>query len=739
MKQVLTSAKTGALTLADVPPPALLPGTVRVRTAASLLSAGTERMILDLASKSYLGKAQARPDLVRQVLDKVRKEGFANTWQNVQSKLDKPLPLGYSAAGIVEAVAPDTGFAVGDRVAVAGAGYANHAEIVVVPKNLVARVPDGVAFEDAAYATVAAIALQGVRLARPELGDTVVVVGLGLIGLVTVQLLKANGCRVYGTDLDPAKVALARALGMDDGTSEGDAAAVRGVEAFTRGRGADHTLITAATDSNGPITLAGDVTRRKGNVVAVGAVGLDVPRAAYFQKEITLQLSMSYGPGRYDASYEEGGVDYPYDYVRWTEQRNLEAVLDQMAAGALDVGTLTTHRFAIDDALAAYELVRGREPYVGIVLTYDTDRPLAARTDLRPAAAPAPRTGGPAATLAVGFVGAGNYASVQLLPHLAKRADVRLTGLVTATGPSAAQKGETFGFGFVTTEVDALLDDAATDAVFVATRHSTHADFTARALRAGKHVFVEKPFVVTPAQLADVSAAYAAANAVRPTGLMVGVNRRFSPHVRAAKDALAGAGPKQMTYRVNSGAIPPTTWLHAPEEGGGMLVGEAVHFLDVMRYLTGERAVEVYARALALDTTRLAAHDNVTVVVTYGGGSVGTLAYSTVGDKAAPKERLEAFAGGRAVLLDDFRRLDLFTNGTRRRLRASNQDKGQAAQIAETVEAFRASGQAPIPFEEVVEGMEVVFAAQRSLASGRPERVGAPVEASTEALAEVAV
>ncbi len=716
MQQIVQNVKSGETSLETVPPPALMPGGVRLRTAASLISAGTERMIIDLAQKGYLGKAQARPDLVRQVLTKAKKEGWLNTYHNVMSKLEKPLPLGYSAAGVVEAVSAGVeGFQVGDRVAVAGAGYANHAEVNVVPKNLVAAIPDGVSFEEASYSTVAAIALQGVRLAKPELGDNVAVVGLGLIGLIAVQLLKANGCRVIGLDLDADKVRLGLDLGMDAAVLPGEDAEAA-VERFTRGRGADHTVITAATKGNGPIELAGAVTRSRGQVVVVGAVGMDIPRDLYYKKELTTKVSMSYGPGRYDPSYEEGGVDYPYDFVRWTEQRNLEAVLDLMAQGKLDVTTLTTHRFPFDRALDAYDLIQnGGEPYVGIVLEYDVDRPQPDVIRLAPSTAHEPKT-----TLRTGFVGAGNYAALHLLPHLQKDERVAFAGLVTATGVNGRQKAEKFGFAFCTTEFDALLKESDVDAVFIATRHSTHADFTVRALEAGKHVFVEKPMVVTEDQLAAVAGAYRAANAQRPTGLMVGLNRRFAPMVTALREATNDGQPKQMLYRVNSGFLPTETWLHAEEEGGGMLVGEMCHFLDLMQFVCGETPVRVYAQSLTLPTERLADHDNVSLVVTFSGGSTGTLCYSTVGDKAAPKERLEVYGGGRVAVLDDFRRLEVTRGGRTTREKAANQDKGQAPQLAATVEGFLKRGQAPIPFEELVTGMQMVFAAKRSLATGRP-------------------
>lgn len=717
MKQVIQDVHSGDLTLNEVPPPALRPGSVRVRTAASLISAGTEKSMIDLGERSLLGKAQARPDLVKQVLNKAQKEGWWKTFQAVRAKMDEPRPLGYSAAGIVEAVGAQVhGLSVGDRVAIAGAGYANHAEVNTVPKNLVARIPEGVSFEEAAYTTVASIAMQGVRLAQPQLGDRVAVIGLGLIGLITVQLLKANGCRVFGVDLDAEKVDRARSLGLDDGVAstqdDPEAAAAR----FSAGRGVDHTLITAATTSSAPVELAGAISRRKGTVVAVGNVGLEVPRDVYYEKELALHVSMSYGPGRYDASYEEGGVDYPYEYVRWTEQRNMQAVLDLMAQGALDVEALTTHTFPFVEALDAYALIRaGREPHVGIVLTYDLEasQPRVIRTS-------AGLDGAPPGTLRVGCIGAGNYATRFLLPHLRDLDRVHLTGLVTATGASAEKKAGTFGFAYCTTEADAVLDDDTIDAIVIATRHSTHADFTTRALKAGKHVFVEKPMVVSEDELNAVVTAYEAANAQQPTGLMVGLNRRFAPMVQSLQSAVPEGAPLQMLYRVNSGPIPTDAWLHRPEEGGGMLVGEMVHFIDLMQYLCDERPTEVYARHVHVGTTRLADHDNVSITIAFDGGSTGTLCYNTIGDKAASKERLEVYGGGGVAVLDDFRRLAVTKGGSTNRSKAWNQDKGQENQMRATVVAFREKGAGPIPFDALVVGMQTVFAVRQSLAAGTP-------------------
>ena len=722
MLQLLQSVKNGELSLRDVPSPAVLPGTALVRTGASLISAGTEKMILEMGRKSLLGKAKARPELVRQVLTKAKNQGVISTVQAVLAKLDKPTSLGYSAAGIVEAVGSEVSdLKVGDRVAVAGAGYANHAEINCIPRNLIALIPEGVTFEEAAYTTVASIAMQGVRLGRPELGELVVVSGLGLIGLIVVQLLKANGCKVLGIDFSRSKIEQGLRLGMDEGVVLPDEDPHQAVDRFTKGRGADLTMIAAATTSNDPIELAGQITRRKGNVIVIGAVGLNVPREIYYRKEIGIQISMSYGPGRYDSSYEEDGLDYPYDYVRWTEQRNMEAVLDLMARKRLDVHSLTTHRFPFAKALSAYEIIsKGTEPFVGLVLEYDIAKEQPAKIEIRPQAQAPGRA---REKLGIGFIGAGNYASALLLPQLKKEPQTELVGLVTATGLSAKQKAEQFGFAYCGTDVKAVLDDAAIDVVFITTRHSTHADFAIQALAAGKQVFVEKPMVVSEEQLETLCEAYQKANAVRPTGFMLGLNRRFAPMVTSLKQAFKGAGAQQMIYRVNSGHIPVSSWTHKADEGGGMLIGEMCHFIDLMQFICEERPVSVFATSMAVGHQTVADRDNVVIVISFDKGSVGTLCYNTVGNKAAPKERLEVYGGGVTAFLDDFRSLEIVRGQKPTRTTAS-QDKGQAREVAESVAAFR-TGTAPIPFDELVIGMRAVFAARESLVSGEPVKVSA--------------
>src|SRR6266404_2487968 len=550
MKQVLQDFKSGKLRVSDVPPPVAQPGRVVVRTAASLISAGTERMSVEMAQKSLVDKARARPDLVKQVIQKAKTEGLVNTFQAVRSKLSSWSALGYSASGIVAAVGADvSGFKVGDRVACAGAGYASHAEVISVPKNLCVQLPDEVSFEEGAFGTLGAIALQGVRLAEPTLGESVVVVGLGLIGQITVQLLKANGCRVFGVDLDPSRVALALELGADDGAISNEETP-KAIEKWTRGRGADAVLITAATESNQPVELAGKVSRPKGRVVVVGLTGLDIPRQPFYTRELELTISMSYGPGRYDPEYEEQGHDYPLAYVRWTEQRNIEAFLDLVAVGRVDVSRLITHSFAIEEAQRAYQLILGdgQEPYLGVVLRYDPATQVARRVQLNTPAEV--RRSDKSITL--GVIGAGGYVPAMLLPHF-KTARVNFRAIATASGISAHDVGKKFGFAYAVSSADEVIDDPEVNLVVIGTRHDLHAGLATRALEKNKHVFVEKPLALNDEELDRVVQA-----ATRSAGqLMVGFNRRFSPLSRRAKDFFAGRTTTlSILYRVNAGRLP---------------------------------------------------------------------------------------------------------------------------------------------------------------------------------------
>lgn len=735
MKQLLQYVRTGETAVVDVPAPMPGPSQILVRVGASLVSAGTERMVVDFAQKNLLEKARSRPDLVRQTLDKARREGVLATFEAVQNRLDQPMALGYSCAGTVIAVGDAVAsFAVGDRVACAGGGYAVHAEIVAVPQTLAVRLPEQVSDEAASFTTVAAIALQGVRLAEVKLGESVAVIGLGLLGQLTVQILKAAGCIVVGTDLQQSRVDLARALGADaaGGGEEFAALCLR----LTGGRGVDAVLIAADTKSNQPVELAGEVARDKGVVVAIGAVGTEVPRRSFYYKELDFRISRSYGPGRYDAQYEDEGRDYPYAYVRWTEQRNMEAVVGLIAAGGLNLGPLITHRFAIEDAPRAYELITGKsaEPFLGVVLTYPGDAVPAAvaALPLRPRAAAQDRAPQERA-VRLGVIGAGVYASATLLPALRAIPTVERVAVASARGVSARAAAERFGFAYCATDVGALLADRAINTVAIVTRHNLHARQTIAALAARKHVFVEKPLCLAEAELDAVATAYAAAQELaRAEGrgglaLVVGYNRRFAPMVVALKEQLARVRePLLLTCRVNAGYIPPQHWTQDPVVGGGRLLGEGCHFLDLLLFLAGSPVRRVETRALP-DGGRYS-RDNLLVTLEFASGSLGQLVYAAGGDKGFGKEVVEVFGGGLAARLDDYRSLSIRHGDTRveqtARLRA---DKGHRALWRALAAHIAGGAPAPIAVAELFHSTRVALAARRSLDDGQPvELAGEP-------------
>lgn len=702
-----------------MPEPHCKSGGILVRNAASLISAGTERAVIEFAGKSLVGKAKDRPDLVKQVLDKVKKDGLAPTIQTVVSRLDQPLPLGYSCAGIVAEVGSGAEeFAAGNRVACAGMGYASHAQTIFVPRNLSVRIPDGVTFEDASYVTLGAIALQGVRVADVRLGESVAVIGLGLLGQLTVQILKASGCRVVAIDLDPAKVELSREFGADLSVSRADdvLAAVAG---FTAGVGVDAAIVTAATSSNDPTELAGEVCRDRGRVSMVGAVKMDIPRKVFYDKELELRLSRSYGPGRYDPEYEERGRDYPIGYVRWTERRNMEAFLRLVAAGQVTPGRLTTHRFQIGEAGLAYDILTGKTPasFMGIVLEYPT--PASHRPERTIELRGSRGSRGARGKVGLGFIGAGNFAKAVLLPRFAEVSSAELVGIATATGLNGRSVGDKFGFRYATTDFRRLLEDDDVDAVVVATRHNSHAFFAEQALRAGKAVFVEKPLALDEASLEKVLAAQNESGAL----LTVGFNRRFSPMVQKLKAAFATNLPIAVTYRINAGPIPPDSWIHHPDEGGGRIIGEVCHFVDLAQHLVGTEPAEVFAYGLGGDSGAL--HDNVTINLRFGNGSIASINYLAGGDKTHPKELIEVFGGGTIGILDDFRRLTISRGGSRRRIRRVSQEKGFAEEVAAFARALSSGGNAPIPLASLAATTRATFAIEESLRTGRPVTVSA--------------
>jgi predicted dehydrogenase/threonine dehydrogenase-like Zn-dependent dehydrogenase len=705
MKQVAQRPKDGAINVVEVHAPELRPGWLLVANRASLISAGTERTKIATGEKNLLQKARARPDLVKKVVDKARAEGIRSALDTARDRLEALAPIGYSSAGIVLEVGDGVdGIAPGDRVACGGEG-AGHAEILAVPRNLVAAIPEGVAFEDAAYATVGAIALHGVRQAEVGLGDTVGVIGLGLVGQLAARLLAAAGCRVVGIDLDDAAIELVRPVATT-AVARTDASLEAIVHAATDALGLDAVLLCASSASSDPLELAANLARDRGRIVVVGETRIDVDRAPLYEKELELRMSRSYGPGRYDREYEERGRDLPPGYVRWTEQRNMQAFLDLVAAGRIVPSELTTHRFPIDDASEAYRVVvhpEEGERAFGVLLTYAEQPAPVAPTALREPRTP--RTAQPG----VAVVGAGAFARSTLLPAL-RDEGARLVAVASSRGLSAADVASRFRFERAGS-FDEILADDAVDAVVIATRHAGHATLAAAALRAGKAVFVEKPLALTWEQLQEVESALA-----RDSMLMVGFNRRFAPLVDRLHAELAGAGDLVLSLRVNAGPLPDDHWLHDPEDGGGRLLGEGCHFVDLLAHLAASPAVSAHAVAVPQPGRPIHCSDSFTAHIRFG-DAVGTLVYSGGGDPRLPKERLEAFGGGAAAVLDDFRLLAVHRNGKRGEWKSSH-DKGHRAEIKRFLGAV--AGQAEPPSaQSFLDSTRLTLDLADSLRSGR--------------------
>jgi predicted dehydrogenase/threonine dehydrogenase-like Zn-dependent dehydrogenase len=762
MKQLLQSLKTGIGEVVDVPTPAPSSGQLLIATSRTLVSAGTERMLVDFGKANLLEKVRQQPDKVKQVLEKVRTDGLLPTLDAVRSKLDQPLALGYCNAGVVLRSGVE-GFAVGDRVVSNG----NHAEVVRVPKNLCAKIPDSVDDESAAFTVLAAIGLQGIRLAQPTIGEAFVVQGLGLIGLMTVQMLRANGCRVLGIDFDSSRCELARTFGASTVDLSKSEDAIAAAAEFSRGNGVDAVLICASTKSDDVVHQAAEMCRKRGRIVLVGVVGLNLRRDDFYKKEISFQVSASYGPGRYDPAYEEQGHDYPIGFVRWTQQRNFEAVLDMMAAGTLNVKPLITHQFAIDDAAKAYELLDDASA-LGIVIEYsgggsrDRTVVIARSSEAATWQSTAPQT-----TPVIGFIGAGNYASRILIPAF-KQANVELDTLASSTGVSSVHHGRKAGFAQATTDLNTIWNSPRINTVVIATRHNAHASQVIAALKAGKHVFVEKPLCLTLGELEEIratlrcreeahgadAAIYAPNGSPRADGprddesnqhviaspegawqstdtlgepiLMVGFNRRFSPHIQKIKQLLdTVAAPKSFIVTVNAGAIPADHWTQDLHSGGGRIIGEACHFIDLLRFLAAAPITE-FDRSFMASPTR----DTATITLKFADGSVGTIHYFANGSKSFPKERLEVFTAGRVLALDNFRKLTGYGWPGFSKMNLWSQDKGQVACVKAFVDSIRQAPRAapaepnarhreaaeqpwrstaPIPLSEILEVAEVTI------------------------------
>jgi len=708
--QVIQYQKTGKISVEHLPAPPLRGGGILVQNQFSLISAGTERTSVETAQASLVGKARSRPDLVKQVLDNARLEGAVATYRKVQNRLANYKELGYSSAGIVLASDVDA-FRTGDRVACAG--YAYHAEVVSIPRNLAVHVPDGVSLDEAAFATLGAIALQGVRRAGIHLGETVVVIGLGLIGLITVQLLKAAGCRVAALDISKANFPLANDLGCDVCmTSDRDA--TRKIEAFTHGHGSDATILTAATRSNEPLELALQFARKKSPVVVVGSSGMNVVRGPFYDKELDLRIATSYGPGRYDPAYEEQGHDYPIGYVRWTENRNMEAFLDLLASHAITVAPLITHKIPIRDALTAYDMITGKSKarYVGILIEYGT-APVDASRRVDSTAPSAVRAVSPG--VAVGFIGAGNFAQSYLLPPL-KTLHVPLQGVVTSTPVNANAAAQKFGFAYCASDADEILKDSSVTAVFIASRHDSHAAYVVQSLHAGKHVFVEKPLAISREQLQAIRKELR--RSPHPH-LTVGFNRRYSRTFIDIKEFFEGTRePLAILYRVNAGFMPLTKWMQDPAQGG-RFIGEGCHFIDCMSYLTSARPVRIFAERVPSVHQAIETSDNLSVLIKFSDGSVGTLLYLAHGEGALPKEYCEVSGGGKSAVMNDFAESFFYVQGKRRR-RSYNHAKGHDEEIGHFIRVVQGLEQPTLGIESMMHTTEATIAAMESLKTGEP-------------------
>jgi predicted dehydrogenase/threonine dehydrogenase-like Zn-dependent dehydrogenase len=696
MKQVLQNLSNGETQVVDVPLPQVSNGSLLIKTSHTLVSAGTERMLVEFGKAGWIEKARQQPEKVKMVLDKIKTDGLKPTLDAVFNKLDQPLPVGYCNVGVVYEIGNGVpGFKTGDRVISNG----KHAEAVTVPFNLCAKVPDTVSDEEAAFTVLGAIALQGVRLSLPTLGESFVVTGLGLVGLMTVQLLRANGCRVLGIDYDPVKLSLAKKFGAEVVDLSIGQDPVLVAESFSRGRGVDGVIITASTKSNEPVHSAALMCRKRGRIVLVGVTGLGLSRKDFFKKELTFQVSASYGPGRYDPNYEEKGQDYPVGFVRWTEQRNFEAVLDMIAMGKLNIKSLISHRFQIDDAENAYALLTGSEPTLGILLNYPgieiNEHSRKVEFDKGGELSSVDFGGNSSSSMRakVSFIGSGNYASSVLIPAF-KHTGAEFVSVASSQGVSGVHVGKKFGFAETTTDADSIYSNSSNDAVVITTRHNSHAEFVLKAISSGKHVFVEKPLCLCLEELKSIENTYDPAKI-----LMVGFNRRFAPQIQKIKNLLgASRGPKSFLMTVNAGAIPHDHWTQDSEVGGGRIVGEACHFIDLLRFLAGVQISEWKCAWMDSKTK-----DSASIQLVFNDGSIGTVHYFANGPKSFPKERLEVFVDGKTLQLDNFRKLSGFGWGRFKKMNLWKQDKGQKNCCHAFIKAVANGESAPIPIDEIIE------------------------------------
>ncbi len=711
MKQLIQNFKTGKLYADDVPMPSIASGMVLVENKFSLISAGTERSTVKAGQASLIGKAKQRPDLVAQVLQNIKKEGLSATLSKVKTKLDTLKALGYSSSGKVIASLDTNGaYKPGDRVACAGQDYASHAEIVAIPQNLVARMPDNVSYEEAAFTTLGAIALQGVRQAEPRLGEKICVIGLGLLGQLTCQLLKANGCTVLGIDMNERLITLANET--NKAINRNDSNLISVCENFTNGHGFDAVIIAAAAQSNDPIMLAAELARKKGKIIVVGSVKMDVPRDPHFyRKELDLRMSCSYGPGRYDMNYEDRGNDYPFAYVRWTEQRNMEGFLDLLSRKSIKIKPLITHIFNIEEAEQAYDIVTGKTPedHLGILLKYESNSSLQ-KTIVQLKSAPISK-------INVGFIGAGSFAQSYLIPAV-KACGASLDGVVTSRGITSKNVAGKFRFNFCSSDSDDIVNNNKINTIFIATPHSSHADLVTKSLGADKAVFVEKPLAINLDQLNSIIEIKRKHNPL----LMVGFNRRFAPISEKIKKEFGNdAGPFIVNIRVNAGLIPKDHWTQKPEIGGGRIIGEICHFIDLMQYFTNAEPVKVFAESVSTNNDKLTPEDNIAIVVKFNDGSIGNLTYSANGDKSMPKENIELFCSGKIGVINDFKDGMFYKNAKPMHLKSSG--KGHKEEVAAFLKAVEHGNESPISFRSVCLTTLTTFRIWDSIHTGLPQEI----------------
>lgn len=713
MKQVLQYDREKKVQVKDIPTPQMKSVGLVVDNRSSLISVGTEKSIIELSQMSIIGKAKQRPDAVKQVIEKVKTEGIKSTYNKVMGKLSTPLPLGYSCAGVVREVHHSLDkFSVGERVACAGFGYASHSETIFVPTNLTVKIPDSVSFDEASFVTVGAIALQGVRVADLRLGETVAVIGLGLLGQITCMLLRASGCKVIGMDVDPEKLIQAKSCGATE-TCMSDSAAISTIMNQTSGHGVDSVIITAATESAGPIALAGDICREKGTVVLVGAVKMDIPRKAYYDKELSFKLSRSYGPGRYDYNYEEAGNDYPYSYVRWTENRNMDAFLKLIAENKINVKQLISHRFNISQAEEAYNLIAGKtdEKFTGVMLQYSQQETKTKDIETKTTHT-TPNTN---TETNIGFIGAGGFASGVLLPNIKQLGGYNLKAIMSGSGISAESSSERFGFETTVSNTKDMMNNKDIGTIFIANRHNQHAELVLDAMQNGKSVFVEKPLCMNQEELNKIINVYNE----NPSRMMVGYNRRFAPIVQEIKKKLQNNSyPLSMYYRINGGFIPSGTWIQDSESGGGRVIGEVCHFVDLLSYLTESPICKVEAESLAMPDERFRSDDNLQITLRFENGSVGTINYVASGNTMVSKEYLEIFGGGMAITMNDFKTLTIADDKNTKIDKKQSQNKGHNAMLHAFCESLKNKTNSPIPFQQIVNGTDATFAILESLSKG---------------------